>query len=110
MIQMLDSAIGLVEPHLVDPAQLDPFGELPTVQQMKTPTQFSVICKIREGASIPPSKSLIKIVKRNGPSTVPQAWIIAWDGCPLHLELLHPSPVAEAWWLLRRLVAAQPAL
>ncbi|KAK4830116.1 hypothetical protein QYF61_008543 [Mycteria americana] len=56
--QVQDLALGLVEPHtiglgpLIQPVQV-PLQSLPTLQQINTPTQLGVICKLTEGALNP---------------------------------------------------------
>ncbi|PKU44339.1 integral membrane protein dgcr2 idd [Limosa lapponica baueri] len=53
--QVQDPALGLVEPHTIglgpsiQPIQIL-LKSLPTLQQINTPTQLGVICKLTEGA------------------------------------------------------------
>jgi len=58
MTQVQDLALGLVEPHtiglgpLIQPVQV-PLQSLPTLEQIDTPTQCGVTCKLTEGALDP---------------------------------------------------------
>ncbi|KAK4816832.1 LOW QUALITY PROTEIN: hypothetical protein QYF61_023896 [Mycteria americana] len=70
--QVQDLALGLVEPHTIDlgpsiqPVQV-PLQSLPTLQQINTPTQLGVICKLTEGALDPFVQIIDKDVKQNWP-------------------------------------------
>ncbi|KAK4813572.1 hypothetical protein QYF61_010497 [Mycteria americana] len=70
--QVQDLALGLVEPHTIDlspstqPVQV-PLQSLPTLQQINTPTQLGVICKLTEGALDPLVQIVDKDVKQNWP-------------------------------------------
>jgi len=67
-----DPVLGLVEPQTValgpsiQSVQI-PLQSLPTLQQVDTPNQLGVICKLT--LSIPSSGSLIKILIKTGPKT-----------------------------------------
>ncbi|KAK4829527.1 hypothetical protein QYF61_005166, partial [Mycteria americana] len=56
--QVQDLALGLVKPHTIDlgpsiqPVQV-PLQSLPTLQQINTPAQLGVVCKLTEGALDP---------------------------------------------------------
>jgi len=56
--QVQDSAFGLVKPHTaglnssIQPVQI-PLQSLPTLQQINTPAQLGVNCKLTEGALNP---------------------------------------------------------
>lgn len=45
-----------------------PLQSLPTLQQSNTPTQLCVICDLTEGALVPLTQTINKILKRTGPS------------------------------------------
>ncbi|KAK4817223.1 LOW QUALITY PROTEIN: hypothetical protein QYF61_004134 [Mycteria americana] len=70
--QVQDLALGLVEPHTIDlgpwiqPVQV-PLQSLPPLQQINTPAQLGVICKLTEGALDPFVQILDKNVKQNWP-------------------------------------------
>ncbi|PKU32490.1 endogenous retrovirus group k member 25 pol [Limosa lapponica baueri] len=70
--QVQDPALGLVEPHpsglglLIQPVQI-PLQSLSTLQQINTPTQLGVICKLTEGALDPLVQIIDKDVKENQP-------------------------------------------
>ncbi|KAK4831915.1 hypothetical protein QYF61_020292 [Mycteria americana] len=70
--QVQDLALGLVEPHTIDlgpsiqPVQV-PLQSLPTLQQINTPTQLGVICKLTEGALNPFIQIIDKDIKQNWP-------------------------------------------
>ncbi|KAK4816653.1 hypothetical protein QYF61_019630 [Mycteria americana] len=70
--QVQDLAFGLVEPHTIglgpsiQPVQV-PLQSLPTLQQINTPTQLGVICKLTEGALDPFVQIIDKDVKQNWP-------------------------------------------
>ncbi|KAK4816334.1 hypothetical protein QYF61_015018 [Mycteria americana] len=70
--QVQDLAFGLVEPHTIglgpsiQPVQV-PLQSLPTLQQINTPTQLGVICKLTEGALDPFIQIIDKDVKQNWP-------------------------------------------
>ncbi|KAK4829196.1 hypothetical protein QYF61_002461 [Mycteria americana] len=70
--QVQDPALGLVKPHTIDlspsiqPVQV-PLQSLPTLQQINTPTQLGVICKLTEGALDPFVQIIDKDVKQNWP-------------------------------------------
>ncbi|KAK4820324.1 hypothetical protein QYF61_023557 [Mycteria americana] len=67
-----DLALSLVEPHTIDlgpwiqPVQV-PLQSLPTLQQMNTPTQLGVICKLTQGALDPFVQITDKDIKQNWP-------------------------------------------
>ncbi|KAK4821603.1 hypothetical protein QYF61_025180 [Mycteria americana] len=70
--QVQDLALGLVEPHTIDLGPLIqpvwvPLQSLPTLQQINTPTQLGVICKLTEGALDPFVQIIDKDVKQNWP-------------------------------------------
>ncbi|KAK4832035.1 hypothetical protein QYF61_020550 [Mycteria americana] len=70
--QVQDLALGLVEPHTIDlgpsiqPVQV-PLQSLPTLQQINTPTQLGVICKLTEGALDPFIQIIDKDMKQKWP-------------------------------------------
>ncbi|KAK4827207.1 hypothetical protein QYF61_015235 [Mycteria americana] len=70
--QVQDLALGLVKPHTIDlgpliqPVQV-PLQSLPTLQQINTPAQLGVICKLTEGALDPFVQIIDKDVKQNWP-------------------------------------------
>ncbi|KAK4817737.1 hypothetical protein QYF61_026537 [Mycteria americana] len=70
--QVQDPALGLVKPHTTDlgpsiqPVQV-PLQSLPTLQQINTPTQLGVICKLTEGALDPLIQTIDKDIKQNWP-------------------------------------------
>ncbi|KAK4831520.1 hypothetical protein QYF61_018122 [Mycteria americana] len=70
--QVQDLALGLVEPHTIDlgpsiqPVQV-PLQSLPTLQQINTPTQLGVICKLTEGALDPFIQIIDKDIKQDWP-------------------------------------------
>ncbi|KAK4812856.1 hypothetical protein QYF61_022582 [Mycteria americana] len=70
--QVQDPALSLVEPHTtglspsIQPVQV-PLQSLPTLQQINTPAQLGVICKLTEGALDPFIQIVDKDVKQNWP-------------------------------------------
>ncbi|KAK4830590.1 hypothetical protein QYF61_011825 [Mycteria americana] len=70
--QVQDLALGLVKTHTVvlgpsiQPVQV-PLQSLPTLQQINTPTQLGIICKLTEGALDPFVQIIDKDVKQNWP-------------------------------------------
>ncbi|KAK4831600.1 hypothetical protein QYF61_018360 [Mycteria americana] len=70
--QVQDLALGLVKPHTVDlgpsiqPVQV-PLQSLPTLQQINTPTQLGVICRLTESTLDPFVQIIDKDVKQNWP-------------------------------------------
>ncbi|KAK4832516.1 hypothetical protein QYF61_023581 [Mycteria americana] len=70
--QVQDLALGLVKPPtvglrpLIQPVQI-PLQSLPTLQQINTPAQLGVICKLTEGALNPFIQIIDKDVKQNWP-------------------------------------------
>ncbi|KAK4806220.1 hypothetical protein QYF61_001143 [Mycteria americana] len=70
--QVQDLALGLVKPHTIDlspsiqPVQVL-LQSLPTLQQINTPTQLGVICKLTEGALDPLIQIIDKDVKQDWP-------------------------------------------
>ncbi|KAK4821791.1 hypothetical protein QYF61_003166 [Mycteria americana] len=70
--QVQDLALGLVEPHTIDlgpwiqPVQV-PLQTLPTLEQINTPAQLGVVCKLTEGALDPFVQIIDKDVKQNWP-------------------------------------------
>ncbi|KAK4819021.1 hypothetical protein QYF61_024137 [Mycteria americana] len=69
---MQDLALGLVEPHTIDlgpsiqPVQV-PLQSLPALQQINTPAQLGVICKLTEGALDPFIQIIDKDIKQDWP-------------------------------------------
>ncbi|KAK4818449.1 hypothetical protein QYF61_013136 [Mycteria americana] len=65
-------ALGLVEPHTIglspsiQPAQV-PLQSLPTLQQINTPTQLGIVCKLTEGVLNPLVQIIGKDIKQNWP-------------------------------------------
>ncbi|KAK4810322.1 hypothetical protein QYF61_018264 [Mycteria americana] len=70
--QVQDLALGLVEPYTIglgpsiQPVQV-PLQSLPTLQQINTPTQLGVICRLTEGALDPFIQIIDKDVKQDWP-------------------------------------------
>ncbi|KAK4828298.1 hypothetical protein QYF61_024963, partial [Mycteria americana] len=70
--QVQDLALGLVKPHTIglgpsiQPVQV-PLQSLPTLQQINTPTQLGVVCKLTESALDPFVQIIDKDVKQNWP-------------------------------------------
>ncbi|KAK4821198.1 hypothetical protein QYF61_015766 [Mycteria americana] len=70
--QVQDLALGFVKPHTIDlgpliqPVQV-PLQSLPTLQQINTPTQLGVVCKLTEGALDPFVQIIDKDIKQNWP-------------------------------------------
>ncbi|KAK4826991.1 hypothetical protein QYF61_013091 [Mycteria americana] len=70
--QVQDLALGLVKPHTIDlspsiqPVQV-PLQSLPTLQQINTPTQLGVVCKLTESTLDPFVQIIDKDVKQNWP-------------------------------------------
>ncbi|KAK4816774.1 hypothetical protein QYF61_022772 [Mycteria americana] len=70
--QVQDLALGRVKPHTIglgpsiQPVQV-PLQSLPTLQQINTPTQLGVICKLTEGALDPFIQITDKDIKQNWP-------------------------------------------
>ncbi|KAK4809954.1 hypothetical protein QYF61_002911 [Mycteria americana] len=70
--QVQDLALGLVKPHTIDlspsiqPVQV-PLQSLPTLQQINTPTQLRVVCKLTESTLDPFVQIIDKDVKQNWP-------------------------------------------
>ncbi|KAK4826382.1 hypothetical protein QYF61_008053 [Mycteria americana] len=75
--QVQDLALGLVEPHTIgprpstQPVQI-PLQSLPTLQQINTPTQLGVICKLTESTLDPLVQIIDKDIKQNWPQH--RAW------------------------------------
>ncbi|KAK4824612.1 hypothetical protein QYF61_016881 [Mycteria americana] len=70
--QVQDPTLGLVKPHTVGPSPSIqpvqvPLQSLPTLQQINTPAQLGVICKLTEGALDPFVQIIDKDVKQNWP-------------------------------------------
>ncbi|KAK4828566.1 hypothetical protein QYF61_027656 [Mycteria americana] len=68
--QVQDLALGLVKPHTIHPSPSIqpvqvPLQSLPTLQQINTPTQLGVICKLTEGALDPFVQIIDKNIKQN---------------------------------------------
>ncbi|KAK4820926.1 hypothetical protein QYF61_008647 [Mycteria americana] len=70
--QVQDLSLGLVKPHTIDlgpsiqPVQV-PLQSLPTLQQINTPTQLGVVCKLTESALDPFVQIIDKDIKQNWP-------------------------------------------
>ncbi|KAK4825779.1 hypothetical protein QYF61_002342 [Mycteria americana] len=70
--QVQDLARGLVGPHtiglgpLIQPVQI-PLQSLPTLEQINTPAQPGVVCKLTEGALDPLIQIIDKDIKQNWP-------------------------------------------
>ncbi|KAK4815015.1 hypothetical protein QYF61_013467, partial [Mycteria americana] len=70
--QVQDLALGLVKPHTIDlgpsiqPVQV-PLQSLPTLQQINTPTQLGVVCKLTESTLDPFIQIIDKDIKQNWP-------------------------------------------
>ncbi|KAK4826647.1 hypothetical protein QYF61_010575 [Mycteria americana] len=70
--QVQDPALSLVEPHTIGPSPWIqpvqvPLQSLPTLQQINTPTQLGVICKLTEGALDPLVQIIDKDIKQEWP-------------------------------------------
>ncbi|KAK4815219.1 hypothetical protein QYF61_022866 [Mycteria americana] len=70
--QVQDLALSLVKPHTIHPSPLIqpvqvPLQSLPTLQQINTPTQLGVVCKLTESALDPFVQIIDKDVKQNWP-------------------------------------------
>ncbi|KAK4818900.1 hypothetical protein QYF61_021585 [Mycteria americana] len=66
--QVQDLAFSLVEPHTIDLGPLiQPVQNLPTLQQINTPTQLGVLCKLTEGALDPFIQIIDEDIKQNWP-------------------------------------------
>ncbi|KAK4823617.1 hypothetical protein QYF61_004220 [Mycteria americana] len=70
--QVQDLALGLVEPHTIGPSPSIqpvqvPLQSLPTLQQINTPTQLGVVCKLTESTLDPFVQIIDKDVKQNWP-------------------------------------------
>ncbi|KAK4822623.1 hypothetical protein QYF61_017828 [Mycteria americana] len=70
--QVQDLALGLVKPHTIHPSPSIqpvqvPLQSLPTLQQINTPTQLGVVCKLTESALDPFVQIIDKDVKQNWP-------------------------------------------
>ncbi|KAK4824896.1 hypothetical protein QYF61_021136 [Mycteria americana] len=66
--QVQDLALSLVEPHTIGPSpSIQPVQILPPLQQINTPTQLGVICKLTEGALDPLIQIIDKDIKQNWP-------------------------------------------
>ncbi|KAK4816620.1 hypothetical protein QYF61_019319 [Mycteria americana] len=82
MAQVQDLALGLLKPHTIDlgpliqPVQI-PVQSLPTLQQINTPAQLGVICKLTEGALDP----LIQIIDKNTKQNWPQHRALGNTAC-----------------------------
>ncbi|KAK4822933.1 hypothetical protein QYF61_023433 [Mycteria americana] len=92
-----DTALGFVKPHAVDlspsiqPVQI-PLQSLPTLQQIDTPTQFGVICKLSEGTLNPLMQIIDKDINKTGPKTEPWGTLLV-TGCLLDL-----TPFTTTLW------------
>ncbi|KAK4811468.1 hypothetical protein QYF61_010347 [Mycteria americana] len=70
--QVQDPALSLVEPHTIglgpsiQPVQV-PLQSLPTLEQINTPAQLGVICKLTEGALNPLIQVIDKDIKQDWP-------------------------------------------
>ncbi|KAK4819909.1 hypothetical protein QYF61_014644 [Mycteria americana] len=70
--QVQDLALGLIKPHpidlspLIQPVQV-PLQSLPALQQINTPAQFGIICKLSEGALDPLIQIIDKDIKQDWP-------------------------------------------
>ncbi|KAK4807042.1 hypothetical protein QYF61_018383 [Mycteria americana] len=70
--QVQDLALGLVKPHTIHPSPSIqpvqvPLQSLPTLQQINTPTQLGVVCKLTESTLDPFVQIIDKDVKQNWP-------------------------------------------
>ncbi|KAK4806883.1 hypothetical protein QYF61_012604, partial [Mycteria americana] len=70
--QVQDLALGLVEPHAIGPSPSIqpvqvPLQSLPTLQQINTPAQLGVVCKLTEGALDPFVQIIDKDIKQDWP-------------------------------------------
>ncbi|KAK4824075.1 hypothetical protein QYF61_010586, partial [Mycteria americana] len=98
--QVQDLALGLVEPHTIDlgpsiqPVQV-PLQSLPTLQQINTPTQLGVICKLTEGALDPFVQIIDKDVKQNWPQHRALG-NNTWDRPPTGFNSIHHHSLGPA--------------
>ncbi|KAK4810257.1 hypothetical protein QYF61_013072 [Mycteria americana] len=72
VVQVQDLALSLVEPHTIHPSPSIqpvqvPLQSLPLLQQINTPTQLGVVCKLTEGALDPLIQIIDKDVKQDWP-------------------------------------------
>ncbi|KAK4810577.1 hypothetical protein QYF61_007314 [Mycteria americana] len=72
VVQVQDLALGLVEPHTIGPSPSIqpvqvPLQSLPPLQQINTPTQLGVICKLPESALDPFVQIIDKDIKQEWP-------------------------------------------
>ncbi|KAK4824520.1 hypothetical protein QYF61_016100 [Mycteria americana] len=70
--QVQDLALGLVKPHTIHPSPSIqpvqvPLQSLPTLQQINTPTQLGVVCKLTESALDPFIQIIDKDIKQDWP-------------------------------------------
>ncbi|KAK4810733.1 hypothetical protein QYF61_007707 [Mycteria americana] len=70
--QVQDLALGLVKPHTIHPSPSIqpvqvPLQSLPTLQQINTPTQLGVVCKLTESTLDPFVQIIDKDIKQNWP-------------------------------------------
>ncbi|KAK4810166.1 hypothetical protein QYF61_010478 [Mycteria americana] len=66
--QVQDPALSLVEPYTIGPSpSIQPVQSVPSLEQINTPTQLGVICKLTEGALDPFIQIIDKDIKQNWP-------------------------------------------
>ncbi|KAK4811265.1 hypothetical protein QYF61_022162 [Mycteria americana] len=101
--QVQDLALGLVKLHTIHPSPSIqpvqvPLQILPTLQQINTPTQLGVVCKLTEGALDPFVQIIDKDVKQNWP----QHRALGNTACdrPLHRP---PMPLQRFFRQLRQM-------
>ncbi|KAK4813151.1 LOW QUALITY PROTEIN: hypothetical protein QYF61_013116 [Mycteria americana] len=98
--QVQDLALGLVKPHTTDlgpsiqPVQV-PLQSLPTLQQINTPAQLGVICKLTEGALNP----FVQILHKDIKQTWPQHRALGNTACdqpPTGVNSIHHHSLGQA--------------
>ncbi|KAK4830416.1 hypothetical protein QYF61_010947 [Mycteria americana] len=104
--QVQDLALGLVKPHTIDlspsiqPVQV-PLQSLPTLQQINTPTQLGVVCKLTESALDPFVQIIDKDIKQNWPQhrALGNTASLCSCHCPkCPQQACSPPPVLKSAW------------
>ncbi|KAK4828264.1 hypothetical protein QYF61_024871 [Mycteria americana] len=98
--QVQDPALGLVKPHTIHPSPSIqpvqvPLQSLPTLQQINTPTQLGVVCKLTESALDPFVQIIDKDVKQNWPQHRALG-NTACDWPPTGFNSIHHHPLGPA--------------
>ncbi|RMC09885.1 hypothetical protein DUI87_12671 [Hirundo rustica rustica] len=99
--EVQDPALGLTEPHpvglspLIQPAQI-PLQRLPALQQISTPAELGVICKLPGLVLDPLSQVINRGIKQDWPNTEPWGTLLGTscqlDGTPSGHHSLGPAP------------------